>query len=115
MAAEAGTYTATGVDNNGCALESEPFVVNVLSATASVFSGLRVFPNPFSGNLQIETVNATVTSLRIFDLSGKLLRANVRTLTPNAALQLSDLENGVYFLELTSAEEERRTVKIVKQ
>jgi len=115
VASEAGMYTATGLDNNGCALDSEPFMVNTLSASASVFSGLRVFPNPFSGDLQIETGDATVTSLRIFDLSGKLVNADVRTLTSNASLHLSDLENGVYFLEFTSAEEERRTVKILKQ
>ncbi len=61
-------------------------------------SKIQVFPNPTSGQLQIQS-DSPLRSLRLLNLAGKL----VQTLNPNSESQSLDQANGVYLLEIKTS------------
>ena len=60
---------------------------------------IRVFPNPSNGLFNIEGKN--ITSLKLIDINGKNINIEFKSFSK---LDLSSLENGVYFLKITTTE-----------
>ena len=54
---------------------------------------IRIFPNPSNGSLQIEALNQTIRSVKIYNATGQLVKN-----TPYVLKDISDLENGIYLL-----------------
>lgn len=79
--------------------------------------GYLVFPNPFSGNLVIQNFNnisGGTINIRIFDINGKtVFRQNTSARTQIPLGNLSDLPEGLLFLQLVS-ETESVNFKIFK-
>jgi hypothetical protein len=83
-----------------------------VSATASEESSLNIYPNPVADFLYIEG-SAVITRLELFDAEGRLV-ISAETHATATSLDLSDLGEGSYFLNITR--EGHTTVhKIVKQ
>jgi hypothetical protein len=80
----------------------------------SIFQLVTVSPNPSSSLMTVNTPWATdvKTSLRIYDIAGKTVWGQEITET-TTGVDVSTLENGVYFLELSSADQ-KATTKIIK-
>gem|GEM_PF-6004356 len=73
---------------------------------------VRVYPNPTSGNLHIETAgNAPVKMIEVFNLQGKQVLQQVNP--ENNLLNLADFRSGIYFLKIHTASA-MLTRKIVK-
>ncbi|MEX2589858.1 MAG: T9SS type A sorting domain-containing protein, partial [Chitinophagales bacterium] len=62
----------------------------------SAQSGIRVFPNPSSGFLKIQSEFKTVSNIEIYDIIGNLQLAE--QFTGNTSLDLSPLSSGTYFV-----------------
>ncbi len=62
-----------------------------------IAKGLRVFPNPTSGMLFIES-NEVPTSIEVFDIIGQLIKTDN---AQNNTIDLSAYETGVYLLKVT--------------
>lgn len=62
---------------------------------------LAVYPNPAKGSVRIQTTLNDVKSVRILALTGKELRT-FESPARGEALNVSDLQNGIYLLELHS-------------
>ena len=60
----------------------------------------QVYPNPSSGSFTVQTSRADLTMIRVTDLTGKTLQ----TLPFSRKVDLSNLSEGVYFLEFLSAD-----------
>jgi len=77
--------------------------INYYSAKESEY---QVYPNPSDGVLNIKTIYIPndKTSIKVYDLKGKLVFENkiVEFHENEFALDLSNLENGIYFTELNS-------------
>ena len=72
---------------------------------------INIFPNPTKGILQISTEEAEFKSIRIYSTMGLFLAE-----FPNInSIDISNLENGIYFLELISKSNERIVKKIAKE
>ena len=80
----------------------------------AVISGLalEVNPNPFQNNIKVSTNASNDYSLRIFDVSGKEI--TYISSFKEEILDVSDLDYGVYFLQIQS-ENKTETIKIIKQ
>lgn len=89
------------------------FAVNVDEPTAEGFS-LKVFPNPASASVSIQTEHSEPLQWQLLDISGKLLRSQS---LPAFGLQTIDLQllpAGVYLLRATDERRLVGTFKIVK-
>lgn len=76
-------------------------------------NGLVVFPNPFTATIQLDTDEAIVDAIQVYDLSGKLLlqETNFATSKP---LNLEKLSSGTYLLQLSNAGK-TTTSRIIKK
>jgi len=72
---------------------------------------VNIFPNPTNGVLQISIEKEELKSIRIFSAMGVFVTDFIRT----NSLDVSNLEEGIYFLELTSENGDRIVKKIVKE
>lgn len=84
----------------------------IISANAVIENKkeINIFPNPTSGELHISMAKEELKSMRIFSALGIFVTDFQRT----NSLDVSNLEEGIYFLELTSDKGERFVKKIVK-
>ncbi len=69
---------------------------------------INVYPNPLDNSNYID-INKTVNSIKLFDTSGKLITHDNNC----NRIQVENLSNGVYFLQVTSADE-TTSIKIIK-
>ena len=115
--ASTATYNVVGTTTAGCS-SKKIFTVTVNKCTGISEQGgqadpLSFFPNPVSGILHLE--NTEKTQVLILNLSGvALIKKECRPGT--AELDLSSLEDGVYFVRTTTAKgtQTRRLVKIAE-
>ncbi len=75
----------------------------------------RMYPNPTSGKVTVETGNseAAVYRLSVYDMAGRLARVDVRTFSHTLEFDVQPLTRGIYFIELKSASD-RTILKLVK-
>jgi hypothetical protein len=75
----------------------------------------RMYPNPASGKVTIETGNsvAEVYRLAVYDMAGRLTRLDARTFSNTIEFDVHSLTRGIYFIELKSASD-RTVLKLVK-
>jgi hypothetical protein len=111
----AGSYTLTITDANGCTSALSPVVIGNTVGTNNLEAGgaIRLFPNPASFSLQLEIVDITVASAIILDTRGRL----VYTLQPGEWQQeiaLDQLSTGVYFMRIATENGKVITLKFVK-
>lgn len=70
-----------------------------------------IYPNPFQNELQIET-NKTISSYVVVDISGKTILNSTTKMEFNTSL--SQLKNGIYFLQLNYDDNTNSSHKIIK-
>lgn len=88
----------------------EFFTLNVQSID-SPLPGIRVYPNPTKGILHIEST-AGLKNYNLYNLQGRLVKQGK---LPSSQIDLSDLENGLYFLRFQNQEGRAETLKVVKK
>ena len=74
--------------------------------------GIKVYPNPVTDYLTIQGP-IVASQMRLFRADGKILR-HVRESKDQVVIQMKDLPDGIYFLEV-QLPEETRIVKILKE
>jgi alpha-tubulin suppressor-like RCC1 family protein len=65
----------------------------------SIENSILVYPNPTSGIVTIST-NQTVASIDVFDVTGKLVHSQNNIKQHNSSIDLSQLSNGIYFINV---------------
>ncbi|EDP70447.1 CHU large protein; uncharacterized [Flavobacteriales bacterium ALC-1] len=85
-------------------------------ATASVddflASNVKVYPNPANDFINIESNNAQITEVKLYDILGKQVLSQYEL--SNNRLDISDLTSGVYFMKI-SANGNSITKKVIKK
>ena len=72
---------------------------------------LKVYPNPFNDYIYINDVEK-VKSLRVSDVSGKILKTIVN---PTSEIRLNDLTSGMYLILLDMKDGSKQTLKAIKK
>ena len=81
----------------------------------NVSNGITVYPNPGNSVFKIELDNAVINgNLKLYSMDGKLVRSLSGISGNTYNLDLTNLENGIYFLEIQTTESALNT-KIIKQ
>ncbi len=88
---------------------------NIVSKTEEniATSGLALYPNPVSDVLFIDASDKEIHHLRILDLSGKVLLQE--TDPSESRVNISQLKNGMYFIQLAELDGTSTTLKFLKQ
>lgn len=115
---EAGSYSVTVTDENGC---SETFETDVVVGIGELEGGVTFFvaPNPSNGMffLNINGLNGQKVAYNVLDGSGRIIRAQ-EVNGVNAELRheidLTGVANGMYFLNLQVGNSQT-TARIMKQ
>jgi len=88
----------------------------VPTAIVEIDTDLKIYPNPFSNNLQIIIHGASLFEVSIFNATGKKVFGTeyFQTTSSNIEIPTVKLTNGVYILQLRTAEK-ILTRKVIKQ
>jgi hypothetical protein len=81
------------------------------SETVQVKNDLKIYPNPFADVLNISDVK-NVKSVSIVDIAGRLVKTIDK---PSSALQLRDLNSGMYMVILNMNDGSKQTIKAIKK
>jgi plastocyanin len=75
----------------------------------------RMYPNPSSGSVTIETGHSEAAAYRlaVYDMAGRLTKVDVRTFSNQIKFDVQPLNRGIYFIELKRSGE-RTVLKLVK-
>lgn len=73
---------------------------NPLSIDDNLVSNFRVYPNPAKDFINIESSSAAITSVAIYDLLGKQVRAENNL--QNNKMDISDIASGIYLMKINS-------------
>jgi hypothetical protein len=84
---------------------------NALSLEEELLSTFRLYPNPTTSNFSI---NANVSKLEIYDLSGKMVKAFEGDLTKTNTFNISSLKTGMYIVKVENNNNQTMTTKLVK-
>jgi hypothetical protein len=85
----------------------------VLSVNNVVDYSTNIFPNPAKNNITIENSNFVINSVELYNIAGQLVKSeNVNSMKTN--LNISDLNKGIYILEIKSKETSIRRKLIVE-
>jgi hypothetical protein len=104
IATVAGNYNVTFTRSTG----GFNFEDNLSTANFTK-SKVIVFPNPATNVWHFSTNNETITSVRIIDISGKLIAS-----TTSNSVECSSYSNGIYFAQIETASA-IQTVKLIKK
>lgn len=110
-------YRLNQIDFNGKSTLSQ---VKEVSINDVVNNDIKVYPNPFTNELNIETLNTenTISTVQIIDISGRVLMTQTEAVTKGlSTVKLSNTNNlaaGIYFVKVSS-NGVVKTMKIVKQ
>jgi YD repeat-containing protein len=86
---------------------------NFNSINESEISSTNVFPNPTSGTITI-AANQSIETINVFDISGKLVHSQTNNSKQNnVEIDLSALNNGIYFIHAQTETGEVSKSKVV--
>jgi|GEM_PF-2728386 len=112
---DAGMYSVTITDENGCAIEQE-VTVDLINSVDDFFedASIKVFPTITSQLVTVENLSEqlSITNVQIVDITGKI-HLEERNVSDRMVLDLSSIPNGIYFIQL-SFEDKLMIRKIIK-
>lgn len=73
---------------------------------------LLVYPNPSNNVINIRSENAIISSIEVYDISGKLIKSQ-NYKSKEALIDISNFSNGIYFLSIERGEN-RVSRKVIK-
>ncbi|HXH19133.1 MAG TPA: PKD domain-containing protein [Chitinophagales bacterium] len=115
--ATAGTYTVCLIAMNAFGEDSTCKAVSVpITGIVSVQDeNIRIYPNPTSGELFIQTGNRQISKAELFDLSGKLISTQYPPPSAKPSFDLSNVPQGFYICKLTARDGKATVARVIKE
>jgi Secretion system C-terminal sorting domain len=107
--AQTGNPVATyfGIDNVVLPKQSKP----ALSAKQFEKTPFTVYPNPAKNEVSVSNIQGEF-SYNIYDVAGKITKSSTKQ--ASNTINISDLNAGVYFMEITNSDNRKSTTKLIK-
>ena len=113
-----GSYTVQVTDSNGCQSNPLTFVYVSSHETEIHKDKFKLYPNPTDGvfSLHFEGLEAGAYNMHLRNVAGRNIKQVKLSLqgTGQQVFDLSNFENGIYFLDVDSTNGERQTFKLIK-
>jgi hypothetical protein len=74
-------------------------------------SNVSIYPNPTNGEFYVSTI-ANAVSVTVYSVDGKVIINNLKVNDSNESINLGNVENGVYFVEVTS-DSNKETIRLI--
>nr|WP_179351307.1 alpha-amylase family glycosyl hydrolase [Winogradskyella vidalii] len=84
---------------------------NVLGVEDQVWASFSIYPNPSQASFSI---NANVTNVEIYDLSGKMVRSFNGSYSKTDSFDISSLISGMYMVKVQNDNNQTLTTKLIK-
>lgn len=65
---------------------------------------IEIYPNPAADHLNIDYGNHVITTLQIFDITGKAIYQNLKNLGSVSTIRVGEFANGIYILRIQNEE-----------
>lgn len=75
----------------------------------------RLFPNPCTSFIEISEITKGVQEIGVFDMTGKKIKSQIGNVTSKIKIDLSDLTEGAYMLQIVYKDLTTKDFKIIKQ
>jgi uncharacterized repeat protein (TIGR01451 family) len=99
----AGTYLVTIRDQNNCVKTYTVTIQNISGLENDKNTGIKIYPNPFSGQLQLETeLLSGEMQAQVFNALGQLVHSQEIN-TRQTTLELHAIPAGVYLIKVTTS------------
>jgi hypothetical protein len=110
------TTSSTGSLSEGVQQPFEISVVLGLEEAIEVDLNFLVYPNPSSGYLILSTGKATIENMhyQLYSLNGQLLETK-KIETNETQINITNLENSIYFLKINQNNKEIKIFKLLKK
>ncbi|WP_290696500.1 T9SS type A sorting domain-containing protein [Lacinutrix sp.] len=102
--------TEDGISVDSYVAELNSFTLSTVSST--LVSNIKIYPNPVTDVLSVEANNQDTLNYSIYDITGKKLVK--KSMTSQDNIDVSNLSNGVYFVQFTS-KTAKQTLKFIKK
>ncbi|MBW8049745.1 MAG: T9SS type A sorting domain-containing protein [Cytophagales bacterium] len=97
----AGSYSVSVTDTNGCTATSDSLFVAVSGVfDLELSNNLKIYPNPANNLLNIEAINIQLRSITIINSLGQVVIVKKLIDKNSYRLDVSGLEQGIYFLQI---------------
>ncbi len=86
--------------------------VDYAGIAGETIAGLSVYPNPATDFVKVNTENAALQNIAIFDVTGKEVM-NLNLSDNHSKIDVSGLDKGIYVMKITDADNNHQAVKLV--
>jgi glucose/arabinose dehydrogenase len=81
----------------------------------SLENTLTILPNPASENVTFSFINGTLQTIKFFDIRGSLVSSEENISSNNKVIDVSNLNQGIYFVKITSEKGNTIVKKLIVQ
>ena len=119
LSADGNTVVIGALHNDGNGSKSGHARIYLLSPTTGInmvdelFNSVSIYPNPNDGLINIDMGNLKKVSIKMFDVSGRLIYHKKSIKTTIHQIELNEVP-GVYFIELSS-QGKKRTFELIRK
>ena len=93
---------------------NNPSVLALLSLNEVTQSAINFWPNPTEGKMHLEGINSNQINVAVYDVSGRVvLSLNSQKENDNHTLNLSTLNEGLYFVKIESNEQDDSKIRSI--
>ena len=109
------TYSYT--DGNGCfnVANSTVLVDSCLTIEENTFVGIHIFPNPSTGFFTIDAENNIIQSVYVYDNAGRLVMTLKGENTTSMAVDISQIADGSYTLQVLTDKANQRIPIVINK
>jgi len=93
-----GLYAAI-ISTLGCIDTTECIEIGGIGFEENEYTDFNVYPNPTTGNITVNLPHTSIGHIEIIDLNGKIIDSK-RITTSTNSFNLSNFENGIYFVKV---------------
>lgn len=105
---------AVVVTNGSCDDTSSCVAYNSVGIAENNNSVFTAYPNPTTGLITINSSNAIIAKIVVRDAAGRVIFENSNT-TSSSSIDLTEMENGIYFITIFDVNQSQTTMKVMKQ
>ena len=92
-----GSYCITIMDENGCTIKTDTFLIENITGIREITTNLKIYPNPVSANLHVESDSPV--SVDLLDLDGHVQRHSTSSRVFD--IGVAAFPRGMYFLRVS--------------
>lgn len=78
------------------------------------FENIKMYPNPCTNVLYLNTINSAFSDIQIFDNNGKKQNIEIRANSKTITIATSELESGLYLVKISSSTGQFSTLRFIK-